>query len=74
MLITPKQLYKYAEAHDLLDAPIRVCDGMAVSYFLTHQTLARSQSLVLDVSSCDPIEYDQLTPAEQRLTYAYPVE
>lgn len=69
LLLTPRQLFWYAEANGLLDAPIRVCDGMAVSYFIDHKSLAKSTSLVLDVSHLDPIDFDDLTEHERRVRY-----
>ena len=74
MLITPKMLYNYAVANGLQNAPIRICDGMAVSYFPEMKCLGRSTSTVIDLSTIDPIEYDELTPLEQRVTYCVPVK
>lgn len=31
--VTVQDLYIYAMQHNLLDARIRICDGMAVSYY-----------------------------------------
>lgn len=72
MLITPKMLYNYAVANGLQNAPIRICDGMAVSYFPEMKCLARSTSLVIDVSTVEPYDYDSLTDFERRITYAIP--
>lgn len=74
MLITPKMLYNYAVANGLQNAPIRICDGMAVSYFPEMKCLGRSTSTVIDLSTIDPIEFDDLTPLEQRVTYCVPVK
>ncbi|MBQ5609841.1 MAG: hypothetical protein IIU85_06295 [Rikenellaceae bacterium] len=74
MLITPKMLYNYAVANGLQNAPIRICDGMAVSYFPEMKCLGRSTSTVIDLSTIDPIEFDELTPLEQRVTYCVPVK
>lgn len=74
MLITPKMLYNYAVANGMQNAPIRICDGMAVSYFPTMKCLGRSTSIVLDVSTIVPKEFDELTALETRVTYAVPVE
>ena len=67
-------LYNYAVANGLQNAPIRICDGMAVSYFPEMKCLGRSTSTVIDLSTIDPIEYDELTPLEQRVTYCVPVK
>ena len=72
MLLTPKMLYNYAVANGMQNAPIRICDGMAVSYFPDMKCLARSTSLVIDVSHIEPIEFDDLTEFEKRITYAVP--
>ena len=67
-------LYNYAVANGLQNAPIRICDGMAVSYFPKMECLGRSTSTVIDLSTIDPIEFDDLTPLETRVTYAVPVK
>ena len=59
--LTPRMLWEYAKIHHLEDAPIRICDGMAVSYMPDRGCLGRSpQMAVIDVSTVDPVEYDEL--------------
>lgn len=60
--MTVRELYKYAANNRILDAQIRICDGMAVSYYPEPKSLVRGRyELVIDVSDLDPIEYDELS-------------
>lgn len=66
--ITPLDLYAYAKTNNLLNARIRICDGMAVSYYPDPGTLSRGRyEVVIDVSANDPIEFDELDCYAQRL-------
>ena len=59
--MTIRELYDWAAAHRLLDAPLRICDGMAVSFYPRPDDLKRGRyDAVIDVSACDPVEYDEL--------------
>lgn len=59
--MTVRELYQYAANNRILDAQIRICDGMAVSYYPEPKSLVRGRyELVIDVSDLDPIEYDEL--------------
>lgn len=59
--ITVQDLYTYAAHHHLLDARIRICDGMAVSYYPDPHAVCKGRyELVLDISACEPIDYDEL--------------
>lgn len=70
IFITPQQLFAYAKRHNMLNDPIRICDGMAVSYFPTINSVARSQrGIVLDLSCDDPIGYDDLLPQDRTIVY-----
>ena len=67
------QLWAYARAHKLEEAPIRVCDGMAVSYYVDALCVGRAAyEIVIDVSCVDPIEYDELHASSQRVNFALP--
>ena len=59
--LTPRILYQLAERNNLLDSPIRICDGMAISFFPDVTTVGRSISkIVIDLSTEKPIEFDNL--------------
>lgn len=59
--ITVLDLYAYAKENNLLDARIRICDGMAVSYYPCPRSLSKSRyEIVIDVSADEPIGYDEL--------------
>lgn len=65
--ITVQDLYAYAKEHRLLDARIRISDGMAVSYYPDLGSLHRGRYEVhIDVSALDPVEYDELDAWAQR--------
>lgn len=59
--ITVQELYDYARTRNLLDARIRICDGMAVSYYPDPRAVRQGRyEVVIDVSCNEPIEYDEL--------------
>lgn len=59
--MTVRELYQLADERKLLDAQIRICDGMAVSFYPEPQSLTPGcYELVIDVSDLDPIDYDDL--------------
>lgn len=61
MTTTIRELYAFAFDNKLLDAPIRICDGMAVSYYPTIQCVERGRyEIIIDVSTIEPVEYDEL--------------
>lgn len=65
--ITVQDLYAYAKLHNLLDARIRISDGMAVSYYPDMDSLCRGRYEVhIDVSALEPVEYDELDAWAQR--------
>jgi len=56
-----RELYEWAERVRLLDAPIRICDGMAVSFYPRPICLATGRyEIIIDISGLDPVEYDDL--------------
>lgn len=60
-MLTVQELYQFAKEYRLLDAPIRICDGMAVNYYPTVQCVERGRyEVVIDVSTVEPIDYDEL--------------
>ncbi len=68
--LTARMLWEYAKVHSLEDAPIRVCDGMAVSYMPDRGCLGRSPMVtVIDVSTVDPIDYDDLPNVDTRVIF-----
>lgn len=59
--ITVQDLYAYALQNGLLDARIRICDGMAVSYYPDPRSICRGRyEVVIDVSALQPVEFDDL--------------
>ncbi len=69
--ITIAQLWDYARAHNLENAAIRICDGMACSFYITMASVGRApMELVLDVSNCECIEYDDLQDCSKRVIFA----
>ncbi len=60
--LTVRDLFDFASAAHLLDAPLRICDGMAVSYYPELKSLEIGRyELVIDVSDLQPVEFDELT-------------
>lgn len=59
--MTIRELYTWAFKNKVLDAQIRICDGMAVSFYPEPRNLRRGRyETVIDVSDCTPVEYDEL--------------
>ena len=59
--MTVRELYQWAARERILDAQIRICDGMAVSYYPERRELHRGRyEAVIDVSTAQPIEFDDL--------------
>ncbi len=59
--MTVRELYQWAAREKVLDAQIRICDGMAVSYYPELRELHRGRyEAVIDVSTAQPIEFDDL--------------
>lgn len=68
--LTPEALYYYAKKHGLEKERIRICDGMAVSYFPTEESICRAKNkIVIDVSCERPIEYDELADDDRVIVY-----
>ncbi len=65
--ITVRDLYGFAMTHKLLDARIRICDGMAVSYYPAPRSVGRGMyEIIIDVSDDEPVEFDELDEYAQR--------
>lgn len=59
--MTVRDLYEIAADRHLLDAPIRICDGMAVSFYPESPNVIRGRyELVIDVSDLPMIDFDDL--------------
>ena len=59
--MTVRELYQWAAERRILDAPIRICDGMAVSYYPEPNCLQQGRyEAVIDVSGLHPVEFDEL--------------
>lgn len=59
--ITVLDLYRFAKERNLLHARVRVCDGMAVSYYPNQASVeAGRYEVVIDVSALQPVEFDEL--------------
>ena len=70
--LTIRDLWEFARKNKLEDARIRICDGMAVSYFPTVSCLCVSpQRVIIDVSSLEPVEWDELSAVDQRIRYPF---
>lgn len=68
--LTPEALYYYAKKHGLEKERIRICDGMAISYFPTEESICRAKNkIVIDVSCDTPVEYDELADDDQVIVY-----
>lgn len=68
--LTPRLLYNIAMRYGLADSRIRICDGMAVSYFPTLPTVGASKSkIVIDVSSEPCVEFDELSADDMGIIY-----
>lgn len=72
MPLTVRDLWEFAKANNLEDARIRICDGMAVSFFPSRSSIAVSpQRVIIDVSDLDPVEWDELSAVDQRIRYPF---
>lgn len=59
--MTVRELSQIAEERKLLDAQIRICDGMAVSFYPEPTSIGPGcYELVIDVSDLEPIDFDDL--------------
>ena len=59
--ITVLDLYSFAKERNLLHARIRICDGMAVSYYPNPKSVeAGRYEIVIDVSALPTVEFDEL--------------
>ena len=59
--MTCYDLYAPCQHRDLHTDDIRLCDGMAVSYFLTLGSVKFTKSaIVIDTNDLTPVEYDDL--------------
>lgn len=70
MQLSVRDLYIFAVENGLADATIRVCDGMAVNYFITRSCVGVApMEIVLDVSAEEPCDYEDLPDASKRVAY-----
>ncbi len=70
--LTVRDLWEFALQNNLEDARIRICDGMAVSYFPRIGDICVSpQRVIIDVSDLDPVEFDELSAEDQRIRYPF---
>ena len=70
--LTPRVLYALAVDAGLADERIRICDGMAVSFFPNRSSIAVSpQRVIIDVSDLDPVAWDELSAVDQRIRYPF---
>lgn len=68
--LTPRTLYTIAVEHGIADCRIRICDGMAVSYFPTLDCVAKCKDrFVIDVSMKEPVEFDELSADDMGIQY-----
>lgn len=72
---TMRDLWRFAVENKLQDAPIRICDGMACSFFVERKAIAKAPyCVVIDTSALQLIEYDELTPSDRRVSYLVPCD
>ncbi len=65
--ITVQDLYAFAKEMKLLDARIRICDGMAVSYYPDPRAVSAGRyEIIIDISANTPVEFDELDEWAQR--------
>lgn len=70
--LTPRELWQFAVKHGLCDERIRICDGMAVSYFPSNEALCRSKNkAIIDLSDEHPVEYDELAGDDRTIMYRF---
>lgn len=68
--LTPEALYYYAKKHNIHKERIRICDGMAVSFFPTEESICRAKNkIVIDLSCDTPIEFDELADDDKTIIY-----
>ena len=68
--LTPELLYRYAQKYGLENERLRICDGMAISFFPTFDDVGVSKSkMVIDVSDCTPVEFDELAANDRCIIY-----
>lgn len=68
--LTPRTLYTIAVEHGIADSRIRICDGMAVSYFPTLGCVAKCKDrFIIDVSVQEPVEFDELSADDMGIQY-----
>ncbi len=68
--LTPKSLYKFAKAYGVENCRLRLCDGMAVSYFPTNDALCLAKDkVVIDVSAERSFDYDELAANDKVILY-----
>ena len=72
--MTIRELHQIAEERHLLDAQIRICDGMAVSFYPESTCIVPGRyELVIDISSLPVVEYAAL-PARRLILPGHEVE
>lgn len=70
--LTVRDLWEFARKNNLEDARLRICDGMAVSYFPRIADICVSPDrVIIDVSDLDPVEYDELSAVDKRIRYPF---
>lgn len=70
--LTPRLLYTLAVEAGMADERIRICDGMAVSYFPRLGSLARSKKrVIIDVSLEPVVEFDELSADDTGIQYRF---
>ncbi len=66
--MTVRELFAWAARERVLDAQIRICDGMAVSYYAELSSVKRGRyETVIDVSALEPVEFDELNAWAQMI-------
>lgn len=69
--LTPRRLFELAEFAGVADARLRICDGMAVSYFPRVDAVCLAKDkIVIDVSAEECYEYDELAANDRVILYS----
>lgn len=69
--LTPEGLYRIAKQMGVERERLRICDGMAVSYFPTCDAVCFAKDkIVIDVSAEPSFDYDELAANDRVILYS----
>ena len=68
--MTIEELYQWAVNHGCVNSQLRISDYGAVSVYPDLDSVCTAPNeLVIDISTCEPIEWDDLPKSSQRVVY-----